>query len=57
MERSSHSEEMRRNFLEHTIIKLLRKEWGISFRGSFASICRYGIINLFSVTIYLFHLI
>ena len=52
MERSSHSEEMRRNFLEHTIIKLLRKEWGISFRGSFASICRYGIINLFSVTIY-----
>ena len=40
MERSSLSEDMRKNFLEHTIIKMLRKEWGIFFRGKFQAICR-----------------
>ena len=40
MEKSSLSEEMRKNFLEHTIIKMLRKEWGIFFRGKFEAICR-----------------
>ena len=40
MEKSSLSEEMRKNFLEHTIIKMLRKEWGIFFRGKFQAICR-----------------
>ena len=40
MEKSSSSDEMRRNFLEHTIIKMLRKEWGIFFRGTFQAICR-----------------
>ena len=40
MEKSSISEEMRRNFLEHMILRLLRREWGVVHRGSFRNICR-----------------
>jgi len=41
MEKSSVSDEMRRNFLEHLIIRLLRREYGIQFSGPFLNICRY----------------
>ena len=41
MEKSSISEEMRRNFLEHMIIRLLRREWGVVHRGTFKTICRF----------------
>ena len=40
MEVSSTSEEMQRNFLEHIITRLLKKEWGIPFSGNFKEICR-----------------
>ena len=40
MERSSATEEIRRNFLEHTVMKLLKRDWGANFRGSFKFICR-----------------
>ena len=40
MEKSSVSEEMRKNFLEHLIIRLLRREFGVHFNGKFLNICR-----------------
>ena len=51
MEVSSTSQEMQRNFLEHIITRLLRKEWGIPFTGSFKEICRYekGMVTLKSL--------
>ena len=45
MEVSSTSEEMQRNFLEHIITGLLRREWGIPFTGTFKEICRYEYLK------------
>ena len=40
METSSKREDLRRNFLDHNIRKILQKEWNIYFRAKFAIITR-----------------
>ena len=40
MESSCKTEDLRRNFLDHIIRKILKKEWNIYFRAKFAIITR-----------------
>ena len=40
METSSKTEDLRRNFLDHNIRKILKKEWNIYFRAKFVIITR-----------------
>ena len=40
METSSKTEDLRRNFLDHNIRKILKKEWNIYFRAKFTIITR-----------------
>ena len=41
METSSKTEDLKRNFLDHTIRRILKKEWNIYFIAKFAIITRY----------------
>ena len=40
METSSKTEDLRRNFLDHNIRRILKKEWNIYFRAKFVIITR-----------------
>ena len=40
METSCKTDDLRRNFLDHIIRKILKKEWNIYFRARFAIITR-----------------
>ena len=41
METSSKTEDLKRNFLDHNIRKILKKEWNIYYRAKFDIITRY----------------
>ena len=40
METSSKTEDLKRNFLDHNIRRILKKEWNIYFKAKFAIITR-----------------
>ena len=47
METSSKTEDLKRNFLDHNIRKILKKEWNIFFRAKFDIITRKVFLIFF----------
>ena len=46
METSSKTEDLKRNFLDHNIRRILKKEWNIYFKAKFAIITRFVKLKL-----------